>query len=69
VVKVVPQVAAPPTPEDSLVYNLVAALNFTQVREISVTCIMCDPGVCSILGETWDIRGGQPLYHVDTEVL
>jgi hypothetical protein len=24
---------------------------------------------CSILGETWDIRGGQPLYYVDTEVL
>jgi hypothetical protein len=23
----------------------------------------------SILGKPWDIRGGQPLYHVDTEVL
>jgi hypothetical protein len=23
----------------------------------------------SILGETWDLRGGQPLYHVETEVL
>jgi hypothetical protein len=24
---------------------------------------------CSILGRAWDIRGGQPLYNVDTEVL
>jgi hypothetical protein len=21
---------------------------------------------CSILGNTWDTAGGQPLYHVDT---
>jgi hypothetical protein len=44
-------------------------LPFQPVNQIAPRTPPCRHRSCSIQGNTWEIRGGQPLYHVDTKVL